>query len=97
MKKTIALEGPRIRGRSAEIEEPLEDKGKWVYEVSFWDLAGEKQLHKPAIFGPFDTQEKAQEAGRVIVREFCDAVTGIKTEDYFDMQNGGVIRPWVEQ
>lgn len=92
---------PRIRGRVAEIETPVEHAGKFAYEMSIWDLAGEKQAGEPFLFGPFETEEIAKEQGREIVKKASQALekemTGEVSNRFLDMKNGGVMRPWDEQ
>ena len=86
---------PRLRGRTAQIEEPIEDAGKWAYELTMWDLAGETLIGEPWLFGPFETEEKAKEEGREIVRFASGAITGEeRPAKYIDMKNGGILRPW---
>lgn len=88
---------PRIRGR-AGIAEDGPDKGKWFYEVSIWDLSGEHQAGAPFQFGPFESEDKACEKGRSIVKDLSQhlekIMTGEVSNRYLDMQNGGIMRPW---
>lgn len=89
---------PRIRGRTAEIEEPIEDAGKFVYEITIWDLNGEKQISEPMLFGPFDTEAIAKEQGYEIARRVCQGMekqmTGSTSNKYLDLKNGAVMRSW---
>lgn len=91
---------PRIRGRAGVADEG-EHKGKWFYEISIWDLGGEKQAGAPFQFGPFETEDKACEFGRNKIKEVSqfveELVTGEKSGRYLDMKNGGIMRPWDEQ
>lgn len=66
---------PRVRGRVSLIEEPIEDAGKFVYEVSFWDHDGEEMLTEPLMFGPFESEEKAKEAGRDLVEQAVKSIS----------------------
>lgn len=92
---------PRIKGRVAQIESPPKDAGKWLYEVSIWDLSGEIQGGEPFLFGPFDTEEIAKEQGREIVKKISQKLekemTGKSSGRFLDMKNGGIMRPWEEQ
>lgn len=76
------------------------DTGRWIYEISVWDLAGKEQVFQPLVLGPFDTEDQAIHAGRIAVKGACDgysnAVAGSDSTEYIDMKNGGVARPWVE-
>lgn len=91
---------PRIRGRTAQIQEPIEDRDKWVYEVSVWDLAGEKQLMEPALYGPYETEQIAMNEGRKIVQTITERIekdmTGKVSGRYLDLKNGAIMRPWKE-
>lgn len=91
---------PRIRGRTAQITEG-EDKNKWLYEISLWDLSGEHLVGEPLFFGPFDNQELARSAGTQIVKDVSQHIEKEKTGEisgrYLDMKNGGIMRPWVNQ
>lgn len=91
---------PRIRGRTAQIETPIEDAGKWVYELSFWEITGEKQIGEPMLFGPFNSEDHAHEEGMRLVQRACETIekeeTGQTSGKYFDLKNGGVMRPWQE-
>lgn len=82
---------PRIRGRVG-----TGDDGKFYYEVSIWDFYGENQVGDHFTLGPFDDEEKANEAGREAVKIACDVAGGDK-ETYMDMKNGGMLRPWKSQ
>jgi hypothetical protein len=88
---------PRIRGRPGIADEG-EHKGKWFYEVSIWDLAGEHQGGPPFQFGPFDSEKQACDKGREIVRYISEHLekkeTGEISGKYLDLKNGAVLRPW---
>lgn len=89
---------PRLRGRSAQIQEPIEDLDKWVYEVSLWDLSGENQIGEPGLFGPYETEAIALEEGRKIIQKISEKIekelSGEISGMYLDLKNGGVMRPW---
>ena len=91
---------PRIRGR-AGIADEGEHAGKWFYELSIWDLSGEKECGPPFQFGPFELEQDAYAFGRNKIKEVSQAieelVTGGKSGRYLDMKNGGIMRPWVDQ
>jgi len=91
---------PRIRGR-AGIADEGPDEGKWFYEVTIWNFAGEVQIGEPFQFGPFDTEPEACAFGREKTRELAQFIevqmTGEKSNRYLDMKNGGIMRPWDEQ
>jgi hypothetical protein len=90
---------PRIRGRTGVADEG-EHKGKWFYEISLWDLSGEREAGPPFQFGPFDDEKVAGDFGRNKVRELSEylenIITGEKSGRYFDLKNGGIMRPWDE-
>jgi hypothetical protein len=93
---------PRIRGRLAQIAEPPEDEGKWVFEISMWTFDGEKELGPPfGPFGPFDTEDLAAAEMMRACQMAAEAIeiqtTGEVSGKYLDMKNGGVLRPWREQ
>lgn len=91
---------PRIRGRAGQAAEG-EHKDKWFYEISIWDLSGERQAGDPFQFGPFNSEDEACAFGRNKCKDLCDHLemiaTGQKSERYLDMKNGGIMRPWEEQ
>lgn len=92
---------PRLRGRVAEIELPIEDKGKFCYELSLWTFDGETQVGEPWLFGPFASEAVAMEKGKEIVKFAAEAIekdmTGEVSGKFFDLKNGGILRPWAEQ
>lgn len=93
--------GPfRIRTQSGQIESPPELAGKWAFEISFWSLDGETKLNAMGPFGAFETQKEAitesKKAARMASEEFEKAIVGKTSGKYFDMKNGGTLRPWDE-
>lgn len=91
---------PRIRGRAGQASEGQgpDIDGKWFYEISIWDLTGEKQAGPPFQLGPFDTETQACEVGRDTVKrlsEHLETLDGGKPSGkYLDLKNGGILRPW---
>lgn len=89
---------PRIRGKLGQIEEPLEDKGKWVFALGIWDLNGEKLLADLGIFGPYETEVLAKQEMKKSVRDVVQGyekfLTGTTSERYLDLKNGAVLRSW---
>ena len=89
---------PRIKGRVGQVEDG-EQRGKWFFELSIWDLYGKEQQGEPFIIGPWETEEIAGEELKKASRIVCDAFVKevLKVEpsgEYMDMKNGGVLRPW---
>lgn len=92
---------PRIRGRTARIESTDKDNGKWLYEMSLWQLSGETRIGEPFLFGPFENEEVAKTEGKKIVQFACEEIEkditgGTISGRYLDLKNGGVMRPWKE-
>jgi hypothetical protein len=91
---------PRLRGRAAQIDSPPEDAGKWLYELTMWDLSGEHQVGEPWFFGPFETEAIAKTEGREITKKVSQTVekeiTGEVSGRFLDLKNGGIMRPWDE-
>lgn len=88
---------PRIRGKVGEaLEGP--HLGKWYFELSVWDLGGEKQHGETMQVGPFDTEEIAHQEMKqtiqVVCEDFEQKAVGEKSGRYLDMKAGGVMRPW---
>jgi len=94
------IEGPRIRGRCGQAEEPEDIRGKWMVEMSIWDTTGTSQLGEPWLFGPFDDEKSAREHMRKMSekmsRFISKEMSGEESDDYFDLANGGVLRSWNE-
>jgi len=89
---------PRIRGRAGQAEPGQGMDGKWFYEISIWDLTGEKQAGPPFQLGPFDSEEECCKVGRHAVKmvsekwETLDG--GQPSGKYLDLKNGAILRPW---
>lgn len=88
---------PRIRGRSGIIEDG-DYKGKWAYEISFWELTGENQIFEPIELGPFNTKEESLKQGHAAIKEICEMfeekLTGETSGKFLDLKNGAILRPW---
>lgn len=94
---------PRIRGCAgqADVDDPSHpDFGKWFYQVSLWTLDGETRVGDPWLFGPFESEAKACERGKQIIRDLSEHLekefTGKASGKFLDLKNGGVLRPWEE-
>lgn len=97
------MQPPRIRGKVGQAESPDDVKGKYFFEISIWDLAGENQVGDPlGPFGPFDTEKVAKEEMRKAVKMCCDIYldkVGLPQDasrGYVDMKNEGKFRKWEE-
>lgn len=85
---------PRIRGKCFQIEEPIDIKDKWGFELSMWDLSGEVLIGELGQYAPFDSEEKAKAEMMRAAKLCCDKAEGGESLNYIDMKNGGVLRPW---
>lgn len=88
---------PRIRARVGRAEENGKEIG-WGFEVSLWDITGTKKLMEPVVSDVFDTEDLANQAMKECVRYISDECVklagGEPTNQYLDLKNGCVLRPW---
>lgn len=88
---------PRIRARVGQATEPPEMAGKYFVELSLWTLDGETLIGDWNI-GPWDTEEIAKKemmrATQLVSQGIEKEMTGKMSDRYFDLKNGGVMRPW---
>lgn len=91
---------PRIRGQIGQIADGP-DVDKWVYQITLWDLAGEKQHGEPIIIGPYGSEAEAQAAGKKAIRLVSEKIERMfgdgPSGKYIDLKNGAILRPWEEQ
>lgn len=92
---------PRIRGRIAQIEEPIEYKDQWCFEISLWTFDGETRIGDAfGPFGPFATETEATQEMNKAVRLVAEKIElsygGEVSGKYIDLKNGGVLRNWEE-
>lgn len=89
---------PRIRGRAGIAQPGQGVDGKWFFEITVWDLAGEKQFGDALQLGPFETEEIAKDIGFKATREVSEAFekqAGFEPSGKFlDLKNGAILRSW---
>ena len=84
---------PRIRGKVGIMDYPKDLVGKFAFEISMWTFDGETRIGEPfGPFGPFDTEQQAQDELRKAVRFVCETLekdAGLEPSgNFLDMKNG---------
>lgn len=66
----LGLAPLRIRGKVGKIEEHDKSEwvGKWIAEVSFWNIVGTEQVGEAMCFGPFEGEKTAHECLMEVVK-----------------------------
>lgn len=87
---------PRIRARVGTVEEPIEDKGKFCFEVIL-SFMGEGEGHKLGDWGPFDTEKEAKSEMRGVCEMISETITkkltGQPSGKYIDLLTNE-LRDW---
>lgn len=89
---------PRIRGKVGQIEEPIEDRGKYAFTLWLTTVGGGegKEL---GTWGPYPTEAEAKaemkKTAQVAVEAWEIHSTGSKSGKYIDMQTNE-LRRWEE-
>lgn len=90
---------PRIRGKVGQADAPEEVKGKWFFEMWMTEIGG-GEGKSLGIFGPFDSEAKAQLELKVAVKFVCDStekfLDGRTSGKYIDMKTNE-IRKWGDE
>lgn len=87
---------PRIQGKVGQATEPKEVEGKWFFEM--WaSFIGEGAKESLGTWGPFDSEELAQERLKAFAQVACEEwemkVLGKKSGKYVDMKTNET-RTW---
>ena len=88
----------RIRGKIGEIATPIEDEGKFLFNM-FITVGGlDDKAIEVGPFGPFDTFDTAKtalnEEAISIMKMIKTDIGGIKDGSYFDFKDGGKAKNW---
>lgn len=94
------MDNLRIRGKVAQIEEPVEYKDKWIFSVWITPIGGGGVDNDDPDFGPYgpyETEERALQKLREFSKLACEYIekelTGKVSGKYIDMKSN-ITRRW---
>lgn len=90
----------RLKGKVAQAEPGQGFDHKWFFTLFMFTLDNQQIGSPCGPFGPYETEALALEEMKGALKVCCEEIelklTGQVSGHYIDMQNGGVVRPWIE-